>query len=40
MEEIGKQVAQGGAPNPEVIAQIRARHDIEQLTPMKVGQPR
>jgi len=40
MEEIGKQVAQGGPPNPEVIAQIRARHDIEQLTPMKVGQPR
>ena len=40
MEEIGKQVAQGGPPNPEVIAQIRARHDIEQLTPMKVGQQR
>lgn len=40
MEEIGKQIAQGGPPNPEVIAQIRARHDIEQLTPMKVGQPR
>ena len=25
----------GGPPNPEVIAEIRARHDIQQLTPVK-----
>ena len=40
LEEIGKQVGQGGPPNPEVIAEIRARHDIQQLTPMKGGRPR
>jgi oxalate decarboxylase/phosphoglucose isomerase-like protein (cupin superfamily) len=40
LDEIGKEIAQGGRPNPEVIAEIRARHDIQQLTPMKVGQPR
>lgn len=40
LDEIGKQIAQGGPPNPEVIAEIRARHDIQQLTPMKVGQRR
>ena len=33
-------VSQGGPPDPAVIAGIRARHDIEQLTPMRAGPPR
>ena len=40
LEEIGKQISQGGPPDPAVIAEIRARHDIQQLTPMTVGRPR
>ena len=40
LDEIGKQIADGGPPNPEMIADIRARHDIRQLTPMKIGQRR
>jgi oxalate decarboxylase/phosphoglucose isomerase-like protein (cupin superfamily) len=40
LEEIAKQIGHGGPPDPEVIAGIRARHDIQQLTPMKVGQGR
>ncbi len=40
LEEIGKLIGQGGPPDPAVIAEIRARHDIQQLTPMRVGQPR
>jgi oxalate decarboxylase/phosphoglucose isomerase-like protein (cupin superfamily) len=37
LDEIGKAVSQGGPPDPAAIAEIRARHDIEQLTPMTVG---
>lgn len=40
LDELAKQIAQGGPPDPQVIAEIRARHDIEQLTPLKVGRPR
>ena len=40
LEEIGKQIGQGGPPDPAAIAEIRARHDIQQLTPMTVGRPR
>jgi len=40
LDEIGKQIAHGGPPDPQVIAEIRARHDIEQLTPLKVGRLR
>jgi len=40
LEEIGKLIGQGGPPSPEAIAEIRERHDIRQLTPMAVGQPR
>jgi hypothetical protein len=40
LDEIGKQIADGGPPNPEMVAEIRARHDIRQLTPMKIGQRR
>jgi len=34
MAEIGKMAGAGGPPDPAAIAEIRARHDIEQLTPM------
>lgn len=37
LAEIGKVIGQGGPPDPTVIAEIRARHDIEQLTPMVAG---
>jgi quercetin dioxygenase-like cupin family protein len=38
LAEIGRSLAgAGGPPDPEVIAGIRARHDIEQLTPMRRG---
>jgi len=40
LEEIGKQIGQGRPPDPAAIAEIRARHDIQQLTPMTVGRPR
>jgi oxalate decarboxylase/phosphoglucose isomerase-like protein (cupin superfamily) len=40
LEEIGKVIGQGGPPNPDAIAEIRARHDIQQLTPMAAGRPR
>jgi mannose-6-phosphate isomerase-like protein (cupin superfamily) len=43
LEELGEAVGHGGPPDPAVIAEIRARHDIQQLTPMSVGrreQPR
>jgi oxalate decarboxylase/phosphoglucose isomerase-like protein (cupin superfamily) len=37
LEEIAKVIGQGGPPDPAAIAEIRARHDIQQLTPMIVG---
>jgi mannose-6-phosphate isomerase-like protein (cupin superfamily) len=37
LDEIGKAIGGGGAPDPSVIAEIRARHDIQQLTPMNIG---
>ena len=40
LEEIGKVISGGGPPDPGVIAEIRARHDIQQLTPMNVGRSR
>ena len=40
LEEIGELIGQGGPPDPAAIAGIRARHDIQQLTPMTVGRPR
>jgi mannose-6-phosphate isomerase-like protein (cupin superfamily) len=40
LEEIGELIARGGAPDPAAIAAVRARHDIEQLTPMVATQPR
>jgi uncharacterized RmlC-like cupin family protein len=39
LEEIGELIGQGGPPDPAVIAEIRARHDIQQLTPMTVRRP-
>lgn len=34
LEELGELIARGGPPDPAAIADVRARHDIEQLTPM------
>jgi uncharacterized RmlC-like cupin family protein len=39
LEEIGELIGRGGPPDPAAIAEIRARHDIQQLTPMAVGRP-
>jgi oxalate decarboxylase/phosphoglucose isomerase-like protein (cupin superfamily) len=40
LAEIGEMIGRGGPPDPAAIAEIRARHDIQQLTPMTIGQPR
>lgn len=40
LDEIGELLRGGGAPDPEAIAEVRARHDIEQLTSMTVRPPR
>jgi oxalate decarboxylase/phosphoglucose isomerase-like protein (cupin superfamily) len=37
LDELGTVIGQG-RPDPAVIAEVRARHDIEQLTPLSVGQ--
>ena len=39
LEEIGNLI-RSGPPDPAAIAEVRARYDIEQLTPMIAGQPR
>ena len=33
LDELGKQIAQGGPPDPRVIAEIRARHDMSSSPP-------
>jgi len=38
LQEIGELIGRG-RPDPEAIAEIRARHDITQLTPMSAGVP-
>jgi|HubBroStandDraft_2_1064218.scaffolds.fasta_scaffold148164_2 oxalate decarboxylase/phosphoglucose isomerase-like protein (cupin superfamily) len=40
LDEIGKLTGQGGPPDPAAIAEIRARNDIQQLTPMTTAPPR
>jgi len=37
LDELGTVIGRG-RPDPAVIAEVRARHDIEQLTPMAIGQ--
>jgi uncharacterized RmlC-like cupin family protein len=37
LREIGGLLAGGGPPDPAAIAEVRARHDIEQLTPLIPG---
>jgi oxalate decarboxylase/phosphoglucose isomerase-like protein (cupin superfamily) len=37
LAEIGELIAGGGPPDPGAIAEIRARHDIQQLTPMRAS---
>ena len=39
LAEMGELIRHGGPPSPEAIAELRARHDIKQLTPMVVGRP-
>lgn len=39
LAELGSVIGRGGPPDPAVIAEIRARHDIQQLTPLTIGQP-
>jgi hypothetical protein len=39
LDELGQLIGQGGPPDPAAIAEIRTRHDIQQLTPMQVGRP-
>lgn len=40
LDEIGEVISRGSRPDPALIAQIRARHDIRQLTPMVAGPSR
>jgi oxalate decarboxylase/phosphoglucose isomerase-like protein (cupin superfamily) len=40
LEELGTVIGQGGPPDQAAIAEIRARHDIQQLTPMAPGRLR
>jgi oxalate decarboxylase/phosphoglucose isomerase-like protein (cupin superfamily) len=40
LEEIGELIGRGGPPDPAAIAEVRTRHDIQQLTPMVAGPPR
>jgi oxalate decarboxylase/phosphoglucose isomerase-like protein (cupin superfamily) len=40
LDEIGALIGRGGPPDPAAIAEVRARHDIQQLTPMLAGPPR
>jgi oxalate decarboxylase/phosphoglucose isomerase-like protein (cupin superfamily) len=35
--ELGELLAQGGPPDPEAIAALRQRFEVEQLTPLKPG---
>jgi mannose-6-phosphate isomerase-like protein (cupin superfamily) len=40
LDELGEVLRKGGPPDPALVAEVRARHDIEQLTPMLAGPPR
>ena len=37
LREVADVLATGGPPDPDAIAAIRARHDIQQLTPMRAA---
>ena len=39
LQELTELLATGGPPNPDEIAALRRRHDIEQLTPLTVHPP-
>jgi hypothetical protein len=36
---IGELIGRGGPPDPAAVAEVRARHDIQQLRPMIIGRP-
>jgi hypothetical protein len=40
LDEIGKLIGREGPLDPAAIGEVRARHDIQQLTPMVASQPR
>jgi oxalate decarboxylase/phosphoglucose isomerase-like protein (cupin superfamily) len=40
LAEMGELIGHGGPPSPSAIAELRARWDIQQLTPMVTGRPR
>jgi mannose-6-phosphate isomerase-like protein (cupin superfamily) len=37
LDALGEVIGRGGRPDPAVVAEVRARYDIEQLTPMVAG---
>ncbi|HEV2783827.1 MAG TPA: hypothetical protein VGX25_30945 [Actinophytocola sp.] len=37
LREMGELLAGGGPPDPDAVAALRARYDIEQITPLKPG---
>ena len=39
LDQTGELIGRAGPPDPAAIAEARARHDIQQLTPMIVGRP-
>jgi mannose-6-phosphate isomerase-like protein (cupin superfamily) len=39
LAEMGELIGRGGPPSPSDIAELRARWDIKQLTPMVTGRP-
>lgn len=38
LEELAALIGQGGPPDQNAIARLRAQHDIQQLTPLRPGQ--
>jgi mannose-6-phosphate isomerase-like protein (cupin superfamily) len=40
LDELGELIGRPGPPDPAAIGELRARWDIQQLTPMKAGPPR
>lgn len=40
LDELGELIGRPGPTDPAAIGEVRARCDIQQLTPMKAGPPR
>lgn len=39
LEELGSLISAGGPPDPDAIAGVRSRYDIQQLSPLRPGRP-